>query len=107
MVVTEVTGRFKDFTGTIRQSGDSFANSEIAVTINTASITTDNEMRDNHLRSADFFDVAKFPEITFHSASIEQTGTDTYRMTGNLSMTGDETGNAYRGIQRRDQRPGR
>jgi polyisoprenoid-binding protein YceI len=88
MMISEVTGNFRDVTASLTQNNPDFAGSVIDVTIKSASINTDNDRRDNHLRSADFFDVEKYPEITFLSTSFEKTGTDTYLMRGTLTMHG-------------------
>ena len=87
MMVSKVKGRFGNVTGTI--TGD-LARPETAVvdvTIDAASIDTDNENRDKHLRSADFFEVETYPTITFKSKTIEKAG-DGLRMTGDLTMHG-------------------
>ena len=88
MVISEVTGRFKDFDVAITQTKDDFADSKIDAIIKVNSITTDNESRDKHLKSPDFFDAEKFPEIKFISKSFEKTGKDTYKITGDLTMHG-------------------
>lgn len=87
MMVAKVKGRFGKVSGTI--TGD-LAKPETAVvdvTIDATSINTDNENRDNHLRSADFFDVENYPTITFKSKKIEKGG-DGWRMRGDLTMHG-------------------
>lgn len=87
LVISEVTGNFKDFN--IEANADeAFSNPDFNVTIQTASIDTDNERRDNHLRSEDFFEVEKYPTITFKSTGIEKTGEKTFKLTGDLSMHG-------------------
>jgi polyisoprenoid-binding protein YceI len=88
MVVAEVSGRFSKFEGTIVRPTEDFSNGVIEVKINAASINTDNEMRDNHLRSADFFDVEKHPELIFKSRAFEKTGNDEYKILGDLTMHG-------------------
>jgi polyisoprenoid-binding protein YceI len=88
MMISEVTGHFKDFTASMLQGKDDFSGSTIDVTIKSASISTDNDTRDNHLRSADFFDVTKYPDLTFKSTSFEKTGENEYRITGDLTMRG-------------------
>jgi polyisoprenoid-binding protein YceI len=88
MVISEVTGRFNDFDATIVQTKDDLSDSKLTATIKTKSIDTDNEGRDKHLRSADFFDAEKYPEIMFNSKSFEKTGKDTYKITGDLTMHG-------------------
>jgi polyisoprenoid-binding protein YceI len=88
MVISEVTGHFKDYSVTLTQGKDDFSGSTLTAVIKTASISTDNDMRDNHLRSSDFFDVEKFPEMTFKSTSFEKLGDSDYRITGDLTMHG-------------------
>jgi polyisoprenoid-binding protein YceI len=88
MVVTEASGRFAQFEGTIFRPGDDFADGAIDVKIKAASITTDNEMRDNHLRSADFFDAEKYPDLIFKSRSFEKTGESEYKILGDLTIRG-------------------
>ena len=87
MVVSKVRGNFKDFSVTIKEDPNDITKSSVAVVIKTASIDTDNEKRDNHLRSADFFDAEKYPEITFRSSRIEKKG-DAYIAVGTLDMHG-------------------
>jgi polyisoprenoid-binding protein YceI len=87
MMVSKVKGRFGNVTGTV--TGD-LAKPETAiveVTIDASSIDTDNENRDKHLKSADFFEVETYPTITFKSTKIEKAG-DGLRMTGALTMHG-------------------
>jgi len=63
-------------------------NRQVEVTIRTASVNTDNDMRDKDLRSPNFFDVEKFPEMTFRSKSVKTTGQNTADVTGDLTMHG-------------------
>ncbi len=87
MVISEVTGSFKDFDATIQQPGkDDFSGGSIDATIKIASITTGNDQRDMHLRTNDFFNAEKFPEMKFKSTSFEKTGDDTYKIAGNLTL---------------------
>ena len=83
-----VTGSFKKFEGTIKVDPDHPEKSSVTATIDATSIDTQNEKRDEHLRSADFFDVAKFPTITFKSKSVKQTGADAGDIVGDLTMHG-------------------
>src|SRR5437763_13495528 len=76
--VSKVSGKFSKFTGTVTVDRDNPQNSRAEASIDVASINTDNEKRDNHLRSADFFDAAKYPKITFKSTSWKATGKDTF-----------------------------
>jgi len=89
LVISDVTGRFKDFDGTFTSpGGDDFNGSQVSITIKTTSIDTDNEKRDNHLRSADFFNVEKNPEITFKSTSFKKVDDTKYQVSGKLTMNG-------------------
>ncbi len=88
MVISEVTGHFKDFNATLVQGKEDFTGSNLDVNIKAASISTDNDNRDNHLRSADFFDAAKYPDITFKSTSFEKAAENDYRITGDLTIHG-------------------
>lgn len=87
-LVSKVTGRFGDFAGTINIDRDKPENSSVEFTIKTASIDTKEAKRDNHLRSPDFFDAEKNPEITFKSAKVKATGKDTYDVTGTFTLHG-------------------
>ena len=87
LLISEVEGRFTDFSAKLQQpKDDDFTGSTLEATIKTASINTDNEGRDRHLRSDDFFNTDSFPEIRFTSTAFEKTGKDTYKITGNLTM---------------------
>ena len=86
MVISEVMGNFKEFDVTLKQVNEDFAGSSLEATIKTASINTENEVRDKHLRSDDFFNAEKFPVITFKSTSFEKSGEKSYKITGNLTI---------------------
>ena len=86
--VSNVPGRFKDFDGVIKYDAKNPAASSVSFTIQAASIDTDNADRDNHLRNADFFDVEKFPTLTFSSTSVKAVDADTLEVTGDLTMKG-------------------
>jgi polyisoprenoid-binding protein YceI len=83
-----VSGNFTKFDGTINVDPDHPDKSSVTATIDTASVDTKNERRDEDLRSADFFDVAKYPSITFKSKNVKQTGTDSGDIVGDLTMHG-------------------
>jgi polyisoprenoid-binding protein YceI len=83
-----VPGKFDDFTGTITYDEANPENSSVEVTIKTASVDTGVKMRDDDLRSPNFFDAAKYPEITFKSKSVKMTGNNTAEVTGDLTMHG-------------------
>jgi polyisoprenoid-binding protein YceI len=87
-LMSKVTGRFTDFDGTITTDFANLGASGVTFTIQAASIDTDTPDRDKHLRSADFFDVEKFPTITFTSSKITKTGDDSFDVTGTLTMHG-------------------
>jgi len=81
-------GKFTKFSGTIEVDRDHPEKSSVVATIQAASIDTANAKRDDHLRTADFFNVAKFPEITFKSSRVKRTGTNTGEITGDFTMHG-------------------
>jgi polyisoprenoid-binding protein YceI len=85
---SNVPGKFDDFTGTILFDEANPDQSSVEVNINTASIDTGVKMRDDDLRSPNFFDAAKYPETTFKSKSVKSTGKDTFDVTGDLTMHG-------------------
>ncbi|MCU1283731.1 MAG: protein yceI precursor [Acidobacteriales bacterium] len=87
MVISNVPGRFQDVSGTINYDDADVTKSSVEATIKASSITTDNENRDKHLKSADFFDVEKFPEITFKSKKIEKRGNQLVAI-GTFTMKG-------------------
>ena len=85
---SKVRGRFADFEGTIQADPAKPEASSVTFTIKTASIDTSQPDRDKHLKSADFFDVEKYPEITFKSSKMTPAGKDKYDVTGTLTMHG-------------------
>ncbi|MEO8169023.1 MAG: YceI family protein [bacterium] len=86
MVFSEVSGAFKDFDITFDAAKDDFTDARIAATIKTGSIDTQNESRDKHVKSDDFLNVEKYPEMKFMSTKIEETGKDTYNIIGDLTI---------------------
>ena len=86
--VSQARGRFNEFSGTVDMDPKNLPASSVDFKIKAASIDTNQPDRDKHLRSPEFFDVEKFPEITFKSKSIKATGKDTYDVTGTLTMHG-------------------
>jgi polyisoprenoid-binding protein YceI len=84
---TKVTGRFNEFKATIDFDPKSPSTASVTAAIQAASINTDNENRDKHLRSADFFDVEKYPEIAFKSTKVEAIG-ENLKVTGDFTMHG-------------------
>lgn len=81
-------GRFNDFNGTFTVDAENPENSKVEATIQTASVDSNHAERDKHLRSDDFLDVDKYPTATFKSTSIEQTGDDTAKITGDFTLHG-------------------
>jgi len=88
MMFTTVKGRFSDVRGTITLDEQHVENSSVEVEIGVASIDTRDEKRDVHLRSADFFDVERFPTMTFKSTRVEPTSGGEARVTGDLTIHG-------------------
>lgn len=86
--ISEVEGVFDTFDATIITSEKDFSDAKFEVNIDLASVDTQVEMRDNHLKSADFFNVEKYPTMTFKSTGIEETADNHYEVTGNLSFHG-------------------
>ena len=87
LTVSNVTGKFGTFESTIRYNAEDPEDSDVTVTIDAASIDTDNERRNGHLKSADFLDVENHPTITFESTRMEKTD-DGFQVTGDLTMRG-------------------
>ncbi len=83
-----VSGRFKDFNGTIRYDEQDVTKSSVEFTAKVESIDTGVAARDNHLRNADFFEVAKYPELSFKSTRVERKGKDGYVLHGDFTMKG-------------------
>ena len=83
---TKVPGYFSKVKGTIAVDRDHLTNSTVEAVIEVASITTNTKMRDDDLRSTNFFAAAKFPAMTFKSQTWKNTGGDTYAVTGVLTM---------------------
>ena len=85
LMVSKVRGRFQNFSGTITVSAD--GTPSVNAEIDVASITTDNEQRDGHLKTADFFEVEKFPTATFTSTSVKPSG-ENFVLTGDFTLHG-------------------
>ena len=86
LVISTVTGSFKSFEGTAESDEDGFEDANIAFAINVDSIDTNQGQRDGHLKSADFFDAEKYPQITFKSTSFKHKGGDNFELTGDLTI---------------------
>lgn len=86
MVISEVTGKFTNVDIGFNTTKDDYSDATVDATIKTASINTDNEKRDAHLKGDDFFNSEKYPTITFKSTEFKKTGDNTYAITGDLTM---------------------
>lgn len=88
LMVSNVKGSFEKHTGTVEINEKDITKSKVEVSIDTNSINTNVQKRDDHLRSADFFDVAKFPAMTFVSKKVAKAGKDNLKVTGDLTLHG-------------------
>jgi len=87
--ISDVEGLFNKFDATVTTTKENFSDATFVLTVDVASIDTEIKMRDDHLRSADFFDVEQYPEMTFKSNSIKATQEkNKYKLSGNLTMHG-------------------
>ena len=86
MVISEVSGTFKEFDFTLIQRDEDFQSASLEATVKTASVDTENEQRDNHLRSDDFFNAEQYPDMKFVSTAFEKTGDSMYTIMGNLTI---------------------
>lgn len=86
MIITDVEGNFKEFDGKIESNGDTWENAKIEFTADIASIDTDNEKRDGHLKSDDFFNAEKFPKLTFVGKSFTKVDDGEYKLVGDLTI---------------------
>jgi len=86
MMLSSVRGTYTDFDAVLVQNNDDFSGSEVEVTVMANSINTQNNDRDNHLRSDDFFNAENYPELNFVSREFNRTGDDSYRIIGDLTI---------------------
>ncbi len=91
MVISKTTGKFHDFEGKVSFDGENTDKGSVELSIQTASIDTDNEERDTHLKSADFFDVEKFPTMSFKSTSSTPIKDGNFQLTGDITIKGVTT----------------
>ncbi len=87
-LLAKTSGRFTKFSGDVKVDAKDIGKSSVEVSIETASINTDNEARDKHLRSDAFFDVAKYPVITFKSTSVKEVAKGKLEVTGDFTLHG-------------------
>jgi polyisoprenoid-binding protein YceI len=88
LMISRVHGSFKTWTGTLETDDADFKNAKLDVSIDAASVDTKEPQRDEHLRSADFFDVANHPKLTFESTAVERVDPEHFKVTGNLTIHG-------------------
>jgi polyisoprenoid-binding protein YceI len=89
LMIANVRGEFNEFDGSIYTTGEDFMSAEVDCWINPASVDTGNEQRDTHLKSADFFDVENFKEISFVANTYENIDSDgSYELWGDLTIKG-------------------
>jgi polyisoprenoid-binding protein YceI len=88
LVVSTVTGQFKNFEGTVEANNDDFSDAKISFEADVNSIDTRNEQRDGHLKSADFFDADNYPKISFVSKSMNKKSDNEYSLVGDLTIRG-------------------
>lgn len=86
MMVSKVKGQFTNYSADVEVDNlEDLTSAQIEITIDTTSITTNNEDRDNHLKSAEFFDIEQFPDIKFNSTNVTKDGDD-YKVSGDLTI---------------------
>ncbi|GAB3641598.1 YceI family protein [Spirosoma arcticum] len=89
-MIAKVAGHFSEFTGTLTAPTEGFDGANIDLTIQASSISTNDEARDKHLRTPDFFDVGNHPDIRFYSTAFRLTGVDQFAIDGLLTVNGIE-----------------
>lgn len=88
LMIASVTGNFTNFNATLESEIDSFENASISFSAQIDSINTNNAQRDGHLKSADFFDAAQFPTLSFTSSSFTKKNDEEFELVGNLTIKG-------------------
>ncbi len=88
LMFTNVSGNFKTFTASAETEGDDFSTAKIEFSADTDSISTNNDQRDQHLKSADFFDAAANPKVTFTNGKLAKKGDDEFELSGELTLHG-------------------
>src|SRR5688572_1079212 len=88
LMIANVSGSFRHFDAQVETAGDDFTSARITASASIQSISTNNEQRDNHLRTSDFFSADQYPELNFQSTKIEKVEDDTYHVYGDLTMKG-------------------
>ncbi len=88
LMITNVKGEFRKFNAEIHSEGNDFSRASVNVSIDASSVFTNSDDRDNHLRSADFFDAENHKELTFKSTKMEKVSEDEFKLTGLLTIKG-------------------
>jgi polyisoprenoid-binding protein YceI len=88
MMVSTVRGEFGKLTGTVTMEGNDWKTAKVEASVDTSTINTREPKRDAHLKSSDFFDVAKFPTLSFKSTKVESSGGGGYKLTGDITIRG-------------------
>ncbi|HWB26489.1 MAG TPA: YceI family protein [Chitinophagaceae bacterium] len=88
LMITTVTGTFKEFTGAVETEDDDISSAKIEFSANVNSVSTNNEQRDAHLKNGDFFDADNFPRLSFISSRLEKVEGEEYKLYGTLTMRG-------------------
>lgn len=88
LLISTVTGSFKDFNGSVEAPEGDFNNAKISFETNISSLTTNNDQRDEHLKGADFFEAEKYPNLQFQSTGFAKTSDEDYELNGDLTIKG-------------------
>lgn len=88
LMISNVSGTFKNFTAEAETEDEDFRTAQISLSAEMASISTNNEQRDTHLRTSDFFEVENYPELKFKSTKVEMVDDDTFTLHGDLTLKG-------------------
>ena len=88
LMISSVSGSLKSFQAEVETQGEDFTTAQISLSADMASISTNNDQRDAHLRNSDFFEVEKYPELKFASTKLEKIDSDTFALFGDLTLKG-------------------
>ena len=88
LMISTVTGQFNKFSGTVETEEDDFTTAKVHFRAEVNSISTNNEQRDAHLRTGDFFDAEKYPDVVFEGQKMEKAGENEYKLHGTITMRG-------------------
>jgi polyisoprenoid-binding protein YceI len=88
LIIANVTGFFKKFDASVETNGDDFTNAKINFSADIDSINTNNEQRDGHLKTGDFFEAEKYPQIKFESTKLEKVDAENFKLHGNFTIKG-------------------